>query len=199
MIVLFSAESVEASAWSVSFKAGTYQPRTVDYDYEYGHTGNVRTDLELDYKITPRLEAGVSIGYFRDSGPVRSASGRISAVSQELTLVPTALLLQYDFNFDESQLFVPYLGGGIARVTYRHVVGEGEAEVGGFNGYQLRTGIKFLLNRVEPDAASRLNREWGVTRSYLLLEGQFSSVNDFGGQGVDLGGWSYLAGIALEF
>jgi len=203
MVLLIAASSTEAAplpSWSFSIKAGAYQPSAEDYDANYGDPREFRIDLELGYKITRRIEAGLSVGYFMDNGLALGAvSGTPSGVKQELVLIPTQLYLVYEFAFKDGQLLVPYFGGGYTHMTYRRYV-EGQGTVmGGQEGYHARAGLKFLLNRLEPAAAVQFYQSAGVINSYFLLEGQYARVDNFGGSSIDLGGWSYFGGFQFEF
>jgi hypothetical protein len=203
MILLVGASSTQGASlpsWSFSIKAGAYQPSAEGYDAQYGNPREFRIDLDLGYKITRRIEAGLSIGYFNDNGLALGAiSGTTSGVKQQLVLIPTQLYLVYEFAFKDGQILVPYLGGGYTHITYRRYV-EGQGTVmGGQDGYHARAGLKFLLNQLEPRAADRLYESSGISNTYFLLEGQYARVDGFGTSSVDLGGWSYFVGIQFEF
>ncbi|HXC62457.1 MAG TPA: MXAN_2562 family outer membrane beta-barrel protein [Nitrospiria bacterium] len=203
LILFITASSTQAAAfpsWSFSLKAGAYQPNAAGYDINYGDPRAVRGDLELGYKITRRIEVGLSVGYFMDNGLALGAvSGTPSGVKQKLVLIPTQLYLVYQFAFNDGQIFVPYLGGGYTHITYRRSV-EGQGTImGGKDGYHARAGLKFLLNRLEPSTADKLYQTSGIMNTYFLLEGQYARVNGFDDSSVDLGGWSYFGGLQFEF
>jgi hypothetical protein len=187
-------------SWSFSLKAGAYQPNEDNYDENYGNPRAFRGDVELGYKITRRIEAGISVGFFQDNGLVLGAvSGTPSGVKQTLTLIPTQLYLVYQFAFKDGQIIVPYLGGGYTHITYHHSVEGQNSATGGKEGYHGRAGLKFLLNAVEPGAADQFRESLGVYNTYFLLETQYARVDNFGSSSVDLGGWAYFAGIQIEF
>lgn len=203
IVLLIAASSTQAEpvpSWSFSIKAGAYQPSAEDYDINYGDPREFRIDLELGYKITRRIEAGLSVGYFADNGLALGAvSGTPSGIKQELVLIPTQLYLVYEFAYKDGQLLVPYFGGGYTHMTYRRYT-EGQGTVmGGQEGYHARAGLKLLLNRLEPSAAVKLDQSSGVINSYFLLESQYARVDNFGGSSTDLGGWSYFGGFQFEF
>ncbi|HXN07499.1 MAG TPA: hypothetical protein VN944_10610, partial [Nitrospiria bacterium] len=158
MILTFWAGSTQGAplaSWSVSLKLGEYQPAADGFSAQYPPQA-FRGDIELGYKISRQVEAGVSVGYFSDNAPVYSVSGRISALNQELTLIPTQIYLTYQIFSDDNQFLVPYIGGGYTHITYRHSVEGEDAASGGIAGYHLRGGLKILLNRFEPDSARKL-------------------------------------------
>ncbi len=202
LILLITASSTQGAplpSWSFSIKAGAYQPSAAGYDIQYGDPRAFRGDLELGYKLTRQIEVGLSVGYFMDNGFALSTSGRVSGIKQQLILIPTQLSLVYQFAFEDSQLLVPYLGGGYTHVTYRRSVEGRDTVMGGKEGYHARVGLKLLLDRLEPSAADKLYENSGIINTYFLLEGQYARVNGFGGSSVNLGGWSYFAGFQFEF
>jgi hypothetical protein len=198
LIFVTSTQGAELPAWSVSVKAGEYQPSAAGYDNQYGPRG-FRGDVELGYKITRKIEMGLSVGYFSDNAFVYSTSGRASALTQQLTLIPAQLYMIYQLEFEDNQLLVPYIGGGYTHITYRHAVEGQDTAFGGKGGYHARAGMKLLLNRLEPNSANKLYENWGVAHTYFLLEGQYAHVSDFEDSSINLGGWSYFGGIQLDF
>lgn len=200
LLFLFSKpiQGAASPSWSVSLKAGGYQPVATAYGEEYGPS-TFQGDLELGYYFTPRIQMGLSMGYLSVSGTVDSISGRLSALTQKLILVPTQVYIIYDLAFEDNQLLVPYFGGGCTRVTYHHSVEGEETAIGGLNGYHARAGVKLLLNRLDPNNAKNLYSDWGIVHTYFLLEGQYSRVNDFENSSINLGGWSYFGGFQFEF
>jgi hypothetical protein len=194
------AHGASLSSWSISLKAGAYQPNEENYGANYGNPRAFRGDIELGYKITRRIETGVSVGFFQDNGLVLGAmSGTPSGVKQTLTLIPTQVYLVYQFAFKDDQIIVPYLGGGYTHITYHRSVEGQDSVTGGKDGYHGRAGLKFLLNQLEPTAAYRLYESSGIINTYFLLEGQYARVDGFGSSSVDLGGWAYFGGIQFEF
>ena len=193
-----STQAAPVPSWSVNIQAGEYQPISTAYAAEYG-PGAFQGNLELGYYITPRLQMGLSLGYFYGSGTVVSISGRLSALTQQLILVPTQIYIIYQFAFEENQVLVPYFGGGFTRVTYQHSVEGEDTAIGGMDGYHARAGVKLLLNRFDPNNANNLYADWRIIHTYFLLEGQYSRVNDFDNSSINLGGWSYFGGFQFEF
>lgn len=200
LVGVFSVQAESLPSWSFSLKAGAYQPSESDYDINYGNPRAFRGDLELGYKITRRIEAGLSVGFFIDNGHALGAvSGTPSGVEQQLILIPMQPYLVYQFAFKDGQFIVPYAGGGYTHITYRRSVDGQDSVLGGKEGYHARAGLKFLLNRLEPSAAYRLYENSGIMNTYFLLEGQYARVDNFGSSSVDLGGWSYFGGLQVEF
>jgi len=199
LVTASTSQGAPLPSWSFSLKAGAYQPNEPAYDINYGDPRAFRGDLELGYKITRQIEAGLSVGYFMDNGFALGVDGRQSGVKQQLVLIPTQLYLLYQFAFKDDQFLVPYLGGGYTHVTYRRTVEGQGAVMGGKEGYHARAGLKLLLNLLEPTPANELYESWGIIHTYFLLEGQYARVNGFGNSAVNLGGWSYFGGLQFEF
>jgi hypothetical protein len=203
LILIVGASSTEGASlpsWSFSLKAGAYQPNESDYDLNYGNPRIFRGDLELGYRITRRIETGVSVGFSIDNGHALGAiSGTPSGVEQQLILIPTQLYLIYQFAFKDGQVLVPYFGGGYTHITYHRSVDGGDSALGGKEGYHARAGLKFLLNMIEPLAADQFRQNIGIDNTYFVLEGQYARVDNFGGSSTDLGGWTYFGGVQFEF
>ena len=189
--------------WAVSMSAGYFMPATEDWEDNYDHRGGWIPSLSAGYALTERLSVAAEIAYFRAKGQARGAiTGEPSPIEeQQLTLIPTTLGIEYRLGFEPTQLFVPFVGAGYRRVTYRSQVGEHETVSGGTNGYVGRGGVDVLLNGLDPSSASGLREDHGVARSYFRLEAQWAKVEapGTGGSDVDLGGVTYLAGLRFEF
>ena len=200
ILFLFSNLSQAATSpyWSFDIKAAEFRPSSAEYSLEYSPSG-LLSDLELVYNFTPMIGVGVSVGYFSGNGIVYSTSGRASALTQQLILIPSQFFLIYHFDFETDQLLVPYLGAGFTRVTYQHSVEGQNSATGGLDGYHARAGIKVLLDRIDPNSAVNLYTEWRIIHTYFVLEGQYSQVNNFGESSINLGGWSYFGGIQFDF
>jgi hypothetical protein len=98
---------------------------------------------------------------------------------------------KFRFERDASQLFVPYVGIGVARAHYRQDV-ELQDERSGktSSGPSLRVGAEIYMNRVDPTGETGMLR-----RTYLFIEAQeFEATAD----GVDLGGEALLFGFRFE-
>lgn len=189
--------------WSIGLDVGYFMPATDDWEENYEHRGGWMPNLSAGYAVTPRLSVVAEIAYFSAEGQARGAiTGEPSPIEeQQLTLIPTTLGLEYRFRYESTQLFVPFLGVGYRRVTYRSKVGDHETVSGGANGYVGRGGVDILLDGIDPSSASGLRENYGVARSYFRLEAQWAQVEapGTGSSDVDLGGVTYLAGLRFEF
>lgn len=197
-----SAAAVD-EPWSIGLAAGYFMPATEDWEQNYEQRGDWIPSLSAGYALTARLSVAAEIAYFRADGQARGAiTGEPSPIEdQQLTLIPTTVGLQYLFRYESPQLFVPFVGAGYRRVTYRSQVGDRETVSGGANGWVGRGGVDVLLNALDPSSAAGLREDVGVARSYFRLEAQWAQVEapGTGGSDVDLGGLTYLAGLRFEF
>ncbi len=185
--------------WSLGFKSGYFTPALDQWKSNYGSSGNIEWSGQLGFKIFRRWELGLEGGYFRDSSTALTVSGRTSIYEQKIRIFPLQAYLLYRLIFDEDQLFVPFVGGGYSHVLSRQSL-EGKGTVkGSQEGYHARVGLQLLLDRFDSAAADSFDLDMGVKNSYFVIEAQYRKVNGFGGESLDLGGWSYLGSLLFEF
>ena len=103
----------------------------------------------------------------------------------------------YRFISNEDQFIVPFLGGGYTHLFYRLKFID-DRRSGDQFGYHVRGGFQILLDRLEPEKADNI-LVWGIDNSYLFFEAIYSSVDNFGSENIDLGGWAFFGGLLLEF
>jgi len=70
---------------------------------------------------------------------------------------------------------------------------------GGKKGWHYGLGLRFLLDFLDPQAAKDFDGQYGVNGSYLFVEYNSSKINDFGGDGFELGSLYWRFGLALQF
>jgi hypothetical protein len=188
--------------WTVGVAFGYVIPAIEDWEDNYGDPGDWVPDVSAAYAFSERWSVAAEVTYFRASSKARGAiTGEPSIEEQQLTLVPATLSLEYRLRFSTTQLFVPFVGAGYRRVSYRLKVGEDETITGGANGWAGRGGVDVLLNPLDPSSAEAFSAEYGVARSYFRLEAQWAKAEapGTGGSDIDLGGITYLAGVRFEF
>jgi len=142
----------------------------------------------LDRVIFHHVSAGISAGFMRRTGKLRTVSGSSTHISSTLTLVPMAASLDYDFRI------IPHVEGFIGAGPDFWYVDEdpgtnafdlGTREwVGGYHGH---AGVR--LYNTDPDYA-----DWGVR-----IEGNYSKIDRFGGNDIDIGGWILDVGFFYRF
>lgn len=185
--------------WSLAFKSGYFRPALDQWKNNYGESGNIEWGGQIGFKILRPWELGVEGGYFTDSGTALTASGLPSISRQKIKLFPLQAYVVYRLIYDEDQILVPFAGGGYTHVLYRQSLGGRGTVKGSQMGYHGRMGLQLLLDWFDPATADSFDLDLGVKNSYLVFEAQYRKVDDFGGESVDLGGWSYLGSLLFEF
>jgi hypothetical protein len=188
--------------WTASAKGGVWFPAETGWDDHYD--SKIAADWRLTLGIRPfsRFEVGLEGGYRKTEGDVdttRRGDPLGRTLDQTLTVFPVQAYVTYDLRGAPDALLVPYVGAGYSRYYYRHEVEEASTVRGRQHGYHVRGGLKVLLNPFDPAAARRAAGGKGPARTYACLEGQYARVDDFGSADADLGGWSVLAGAALQW
>jgi hypothetical protein len=193
--------------WSLEVKGGVFFPDTADWSRYYGAGYFGEYGAALSYKILRQLEVGIGGGYGRSKGtgqlPGHGAATTGQAQSGEVTFqhAPLDVFLLGRLVMKEDQWLVPYAGGGYTRMFFREEVkGQGITD-GSVNGFHARAGVQFLLDRIDPDAASSVSREFGLDHSYFFIEGKYTRAlaDTVAAGSVNVGGSSCLGGFLFEF
>ena len=188
----------EDTRWFLGLKGGYFSPQEEGWDEIYGD-GNVEFVGQAGFKISPKWDIGIEGGYFTDKGSAKTPSGGISVLRQKIQLFPLKVFFIYNAIFEKNQLLVPFAGGGYSHVIFLQSL-DGQSTISGDrSGFHGRAGFKILLDTIDPSAAEAFKMDWGIKNTYFVVEAQFSKVDDFGSDSTDLGGWSYLGGIVVEY
>jgi hypothetical protein len=198
MLTLSPVSAEEDTRWFLGFKAGYFSPQEDGWDDIYGD-GNVEFVGQGGLKISPKWDIGIEGGYFTEKGSSRTPSGGISTLRQKIQLFPLKVFFIFNAIFEKSQLLVPFAGGGYSHVIFLQSL-DGQSTISGDrSGFHGRGGLKILLDIIDPVGADAFNIGWGVKNTYFIMEAQYSRADDFGSDSINLGGWSYLGGIVVEF
>ncbi|VAW83160.1 hypothetical protein MNBD_GAMMA16-454 [hydrothermal vent metagenome] len=187
--------------WSAEFKLGQFHPNLDDWDRFYSDDNMNQYSVALAYKVLRQLEIGLEASYMSEDGrgvlPLNNQVGG----EVDYTLVPVSAYIILRAIFSENQLVVPYVGGGVTRMSYKQNVTAGDETKGNTNGIYYKAGIQLLLDRIDLGAAQAVQRDFGVDNTYLFFEfaKTTAKIDDTGGNEVDLGGQSYFLGLLLEF
>ncbi len=141
------------------------------------------------------LSLGGSVGWWSQEGKSLTESRDLSADKTSFEVLPLTMDLVYRFNLPMQKwnvALVPYLKGGFAYAFWwmRDGVGDvsthtddngvttrGEGGVAGLHG---TVGMRLLLDVFEPKSAKSFDIELGVNHSYLFVEYEVLSLNNFG-------------------
>lgn len=122
---------------------------------------------------------------------------------------PLGLIASYRWDYLVEELNVPLALKGEAGFDYylwRVKDGggdvsqaDGKKAAGAVPGYHVAGRLEFLLNAIDPETAAAFDLSWGINRTYLFGEYQFSQVDGFGGDSLRLGDSTWKIGLAFEF
>jgi hypothetical protein len=122
---------------------------------------------------------------------------------------PLGLIASYRWDYLVEELNVPLALKGEAGLDYylwRVKDGsgdiseaDGQKAAGAVPGYHLAGRVEFLLNAVDPETAAAFDLSWGINRTYLFGEYNFSKVDGFGSDSLRLGDSTWKIGLAFEF
>jgi len=142
------------------------------------------------------LSAGFGVGYWTQAGTGKAYDGSKTDDKTTLTVVPITLDVSYRFTVLAERFnfpLVPYgrigagyglwwIYNGIDEVaSYTDAKGNKLEGQGGVAGVHWSAGLRLLLDVFEPQAAKGFDMELGVNHSYLFVEFQRMSLNNFGG------------------
>jgi len=185
--------------WSLELKGGALFRDTAGWSRFYGSSYLGEYGGALAYKLRREVEIGVEGSYARAKGKGVQRQVPTGEVTHEQAPLNLFVLVRGVFN--ENQWLVPYAGGGFTRMFYRdRVTGQAKTQ-GSANGYHGRAGVQLLLDRLEPETAKGLYRDFGMHHTYFLLEGKYTRAmaDTVAAGSVNLGGASCLAGFLFEF
>jgi outer membrane protein W len=175
----------------VELKAGRLTPTLDEYEQFYGDDDTGLYGVAFGYRFSPWLELDAETQYMHDNGAGRLPSTGGLGAPVEYTLWPVHVFAKFRLEREANQLFVPYLGIGIARAYYKQEIdlqGERDGKTG--TGPSLRVGVEISMNRVDPTGETG-----ALKRTYLFIEAQQfeATVDD-----IDLGGDALLIGFRFE-
>jgi outer membrane protein W len=188
-----AADDQEAGAgrWMVELKAGHIRPALPEYGQFYGDDDTGYYGGAFGYRFRPWLEVGAETQYLHDTGVGRLPSTGGPGAPVEYTLWPAHVFAKFRLERNATQLFVPYVGIGIARAYYKQDIDfQDERDGTTSTGPSVRVGVEISMNRLDPTGDTG-----ALKRTYLFIEAQEfeTTVDD-----VDLGGEALLIGFRFE-
>ena len=178
--------------WMVELKAGHIRPALPEYGQYYGDDDTGYYGVAFGYRFLPWFEIAAETQYLHDNGMGRLPSTGGPGAPVEYTLWPAHVFAKFRFERNASQLFVPYVGIGVARAYYKQDIELQEERNGKTStGPSVRVGVEISMNRIDPPA----DDTGPLRRTYLVIEAQeFEATAD----DVDLGGEAFLIGFRFE-
>jgi len=187
-------------SWSAEFKLGQFHPDLDGWDTYY-EDNMMQYSVAFAYKVLRQLEIGLEASYMSEDGrgllPLNNQVGG----EVDYTLAPVSAYITLRGVFSDNQFIVPYVSGGITRMSYKQNVTGGAQTKGNADGILYKAGVQLLLDRFDLGAAHALQHDFGIDNTYLFFEfaKTTAKIDDTGGNEVDLGGNSYFLGLLLEF
>lgn len=165
----------------IGIKAGIFVPSENLQDDVYDSI--VPVSLFYERRIGSWLSADISAGYSKTDGYAVTGSDTQTGVETKLELIPVSTSL--NANLDIHPLITLYAGLGVDYWMFneKSYYGDTDKNVSGWHG---KTGVKLLTGD------SNFYAKGG-----LLLEVCYSSMDRFGRNDIDLGGWTY--GLAVIY
>ena len=210
------------------FKVGPYQPR-IDSEfkvpagatagaYQFPYEGSFGDQSPLmymgqyDFHVYNQfglLSAGLGVGYWQVSGTNGSLDPNSEATEETgIQMIPIQAGLTYRLDQLRERIpLVPTFRLGLDYYLWRVTRGDGEVArfsngnkaQGSTMGWHGSIGVHFLLDFLAPTMASDFDRDAGVNNSYIILDYQYSQVDDFGSaDSIRLGDSTFFIGLGLD-
>jgi len=185
-----------APRWSVALAIGALEPDLDSFEVFYGDDEMDSWAASFAYAFRPWLEAGAEVGHASADGVGILAGQGVPGGAVDYTLLPAHAFVKVRGLFNPRQLFVPYVGLGLATAYYKEKI-DGQAERTGTSelGAGVRVGLEVYLNRLDADTHGGYGGG-PVKQSYVYLEWQRFSTKQ---SGSELGGDELRLGLRLGF
>jgi hypothetical protein len=132
------------------------------------------------------LSADISAGYAHAKGyAVTKSSSDQTGVEAKLDFIPVSMSLNANLELSDFITCYAGFGGDYWMMKEKSYYGESKHRVG---GWHVKTGLKLFTEDLE------YIKQWGV-----LIDAAYSSIDKFGSNDIDLGGWSFSAGLMYCF
>jgi len=193
---------------------GTTRETQAPYQGFFGTSRHLMTQIELDYQIVRHLGslgAGVSVGYFKQSGTNVDPQGRLTTDTSSLRLIPFAVSAVYRFDLPYERVgipLVPYGKLGFDYILWTVTNGNGEVPTapsggrgeGGTLGWHAAVGLSLVLDFFDRNGANQFDEELGVNHTHLFFEYGHIDASGLGQSNrLHLGDTTWTAGLMFEF
>ncbi|MBN2193658.1 MAG: hypothetical protein JW751_12645 [Polyangiaceae bacterium] len=206
--------------FAFEFRVGPYRPNVDDglaanpYRETFGTKQRYLFGFELDWQVlripwVGSFGPGVGVNSFtaKAKAPLVGSTRR-SGEETKLRILPAYLVGVLRIDVLAQKTVVPLaaygkLGVGAARwwASGEDHLERADGVVGKDTSYGPHgaVGAMFLLNALDRGGALEMDAITGINNAYLLAEYQFSRLDGFGGDDMDVGDNTWLVGVALEF
>lgn len=201
----FEPEKTEATFSVSPLKLGWLQYQNSIMQDVYGKKGALLYEIEGAYHLTNWLSFSLSSGLLKDNGhalyKINDTTTAASGDHTRIWLFPFTLNAYARYQPKLDQLFVPYAGLGGDFIIWNEKRMDAWKKTGYNSGLHAKLGCNVLLDFLEPAPAGRLDRDWGITDTFLVLEAKWMLLDDFGStkNNLDLSALVLSSGVQFDF
>lgn len=191
-----SLTPIKKYGWYMDGRASLWQPTSSTTKLFMPSFFNWQGYLSGGFLYNEQIGAEVGVGIFYKTGSTLAAGTSTPSSDQfKLLTVPITIGGAYRFMYSRKMPVVPYVRGGF-EMDYFHENDAGAViqglKKGLYGGAGLQVPVAKLLDAMDAE-------QHHDTQVYLIFEGQYKWVNDFGGKGLNLSGALYSAGFLVTF
>lgn len=181
------------------FRYGIFQVEDPNITRVMGDSGNDVLWMEVGPYILPQVEVSAGLGWFQEIGnPILESGGR-SDDNVELTALPLSLNVNLRGDFWKNQPIVPTVGASVEMWNWRQDPYNGTSTLTGTKtGWSWNAGLQFLLDRLDPSAASKLRVRSGIDDTYLTVTYRDQTIGE-NATGLYYSGSVIGIGLKLDF
>jgi MYXO-CTERM domain-containing protein len=181
------------------FRYGIFQMEDTNITKVMGDSGNEVLWMEVGPHIIPQVEVTAGVGWFQEIGNPILATGGRSDDNVELTALPLNLSLNLRGDFWKNQPVVPAIGASIEMWNWKQEPYGGTSAISGSKtGWSWNAGLQILLDRVDPQSASKLRVRTGIDDTYLTLTYREQTIGE-NASGLIYSGSVFGFGLKLDY
>ncbi len=186
---------IKKIGWFIDGKGSLWQPTNATTKLFFPAFFNWQGSLEGGFLYNEQIGAEVGAGFFYKSGHAVAANGTPSQDSFKLLTVPMTIGGAYHFLYQRKQWVVPYARGGFEMDFFRE--SDSGSTIKGlkkglYGGAGLQVPITKWMDELDVERKTD-------SQIYVIFEGLYKWVNDFGGKGLNLSGAVYSFGFMVTF
>ncbi len=184
------------ATWHLEGRAGLYFPTGRAMKSFFGTCCSVTGGLSGGWLFTRQLSLDAGSGIFYSSGTTRGTVSGLAAQDRfKLLLVPSTLEVTWRADFHDTQRWVPYVRTGYDAI-YFHEDDAGVAIQGLKHGLHGGGGLLVRVNDLADGGAAQSQEAKNI---FLMIDGRYQWVSNFGATGLDLSGELVTAGVEMQF
>jgi hypothetical protein len=187
---------IKKYGWFVDGKLSLWQPTSRTTKLFFPPIFNWQGSIEGGFLYNEQIAAEVGVGVFYKTGnSVAAGSGAVSQDSFTLLTIPMTIGGSYRFLYTRKQWVVPYVRGGFEMDYFRE--NDSGSKIQGlkkglYGGGGIMVPITRWMDELDVERQSD-------AQMYIVCEGLYKWLNDFGGNGLNLSGAVYSLGFMVTF